>query len=291
MLIRIGLDDRHLPPVTFAGLRYALASGVLWAWIGSSPVRRVAVSSIERRHVPGLVLLGLLFYAVAQGAQFVAIDHQSAAATSLVLSLTPAVVAALAAHRLGERAGPGQWVGAGAIAIGATLVLGGDLEATAVGMAAAVAGLAGNAGGLVCGRWVNRDGALSPVTVTATTMTIGAVVMVVVGALSEPAPTLDPLAWLIVAWLAVVNTALAFTLWNLVLARIEAGRASALQSTMLVQITLLAWVFLGEFPGVVGLVGVAVASVGVRLASRQSATSTKSISSSTAPTRGGKRSA
>ena len=32
VLIRIGLDDEGLPPITFAGLRYTVAALVLIAW-------------------------------------------------------------------------------------------------------------------------------------------------------------------------------------------------------------------------------------------------------------------
>jgi drug/metabolite transporter (DMT)-like permease len=42
------------------------------------------------------------------------------------------------------------------------------------------------------------------------------------------------------------NTALAFFLWNHALQKLEAFEISILQNTMLVQISLLSWVFLGE---------------------------------------------
>ena len=46
--------------------------------------------------------------------------------------------------------------------------------------------------------------------------------------------------------LGVVNTALTFFLWNRVLRRLETFEVSVLQNTRLIQITVLAWVFLGE---------------------------------------------
>ena len=52
--------------------------------------------------------------------------------------------------------------------------------------------------------------------------------------------------WLVVAWLAVANTAFAFTLWNRTLRTLTAVESSVINNTMLVQIALLAWVFLGE---------------------------------------------
>jgi drug/metabolite transporter (DMT)-like permease len=52
--------------------------------------------------------------------------------------------------------------------------------------------------------------------------------------------------WATVLWLAVVNSAIAFTLWNRILRTLTAMDPSIINNTMLFQITLLAWVFLGE---------------------------------------------
>lgn len=51
---------------------------------------------------------------------------------------------------------------------------------------------------------------------------------------------------MIILWLAVVNPAFAFTLWNRTLRTLSAMESSIINNTMLFQIALLAWVFLGE---------------------------------------------
>ena len=73
-------------------------------------------------------------------------------------------------------------------------------------------------------------------------------------------------AWLIIGWLAIVNTALAFTLWNLSLRSLSAVESASINNTMLIQIALLASIFLGEAPGVLGLAGILVVSTGIFLA-------------------------
>ena len=45
---------------------------------------------------------------------------------------------------------------------------------------------------------------------------------------------------------AAATTALAFFIWNQAMARLEAFEISVLQNTMLIQIAVLAWLFLGE---------------------------------------------
>ena len=59
-------------------------------------------------------------------------------------------------------------------------------------------------------------------------------------------PKLGPQSWAIVAWLAVVNTAFAFTLWNRTLRTLSATESSVINGTMLVWIPVLAILFLGE---------------------------------------------
>ncbi len=41
ILIRWGLDDEALQPITFAALRYGVASLVLLGWIAARPLHRV----------------------------------------------------------------------------------------------------------------------------------------------------------------------------------------------------------------------------------------------------------
>ncbi len=96
-------------------------------------------------------------------------------------------------------------------------------------------------------------------------MTVGAAILVTVGISTEGLPTVSARAWLIIAWLAVVNTALAFTWWNLSLQRLSAVESAGINNTMLTQIAVLAWIFLDESPGLPGLFGILLVSLGVLL--------------------------
>jgi drug/metabolite transporter (DMT)-like permease len=51
---------------------------------------------------------------------------------------------------------------------------------------------------------------------------------------------------LIIGWLAVVNTAFAFTLWNTALRTLNAFEAGVINNTMLIQVGILSWLFLDE---------------------------------------------
>lgn len=267
ILVRIGLDDADLPPVTFAGLRYTAAALVLWTVVGVRrvPVRRPAWTV---RELGGLGLLGVVFYTVAQGAQFVAIAHQPAATSSLVLALTPLAVGLLSTAVLGERPSRAQLAGAGLVVAGAAAYVAGSLGATVVGMAAAVTGLCANTAGSVLGRHVNRGSARPALVVTAVSMSVGAVLLDAGGLLTEDPGRVSPGAVAIVAWLAVVNTALAFTLWNHALRHLTAIESAGINNLMLIQIAGLGWIVLGERLGAAGVVGVLLVSGGVYLTQR-----------------------
>lgn len=269
VLIRWGLDTEALRPLTFAALRYGLASMLLLGWVAARPAPRRQLRRIGRSGASRIVALGVVFYAVTQGAQFVAIDNQPAATTSLVLSLTPLLVAGLAGRSLAENASARQLVGAGLVTAGAWVYFAGDLGATAVGMTAALASLGANVGAALLGRHVNRPAEVSPVVVTAFSMATGAAILLVVGVVVEGLPTVSMRAWLIIAWLAAINTALAFTMWNLSLRRLSALESAGINNTMLIQIAVLAWIFLGESPGAAGLGGIALVSLGVLLTQKR----------------------
>ena len=265
VLIRWGLDDEALQPVTFAALRYGLAALLLIGWVASKRPLRQSISGLDRRSLIQIIILGVVFYTITQGAQFVAIDNQPAATTSLVLSWSPLLVAALGSLFIAETATRRQIAGALLVAAGAWAYFAGDLGATALGMMAALIAMAANVASSLLGRNVNRRADCPPVVVTAISMAVGAALLVAVGIGTEGMPAVSARAWLIIGWLAVVNTALAFTLWNYSLRRLSALESTAINNTMLIQIALLAWIFLDENLGIAEITGIVLVTIGVLL--------------------------
>jgi len=263
VIIRFGLDDEGLDPITFAGLRYAVAALILMALVGMRPTARANFRGLHRAEVGRLAVLGLVFYTLAQGAQFVALDHQPAATTSLVLAMTPLAVAALSGRSIGEHATRSQLSGAILVAAGAVAYFSGSLEATMVGMIAAIVGFGSTVVGAVLGRAVNREVHTMPLVTSAVSMVIGAAVLLSIGLITEGMPEVSARGALVIGWLAVVNTAFAFTLWNASLRHLTASESSLLNNTMLVQIALLAWVFLDETPSPAQVIGIVAVSAGV----------------------------
>jgi drug/metabolite transporter (DMT)-like permease len=119
-----------------------------------------------------------------------------------------------------------------------------------------------NALSSILGRDVNRSGRLEPLAVTTVTMGLGATVLLAAGITLQGLPRLGLRQWATIAWLAVVNTAWAFTLWNRTLRTLSAMESSILNNTMLFQIALLAWVFLDESLGGWQVAGIVLAGLG-----------------------------
>jgi drug/metabolite transporter (DMT)-like permease len=115
-----------------------------------------------------------------------------------------------------------------------------------LGLIIMIFGVLVNAGSSTLGREINRSGAISPVIVTVISMGIGSLVLLLVGIMKDGIPTIGLSNGLYLLWMAIINTAFAFTLWNVTLRSLTAMQSSIINGTMLIQIALLAWFFLGE---------------------------------------------
>ncbi|MCL4861821.1 MAG: EamA family transporter [Caldilineaceae bacterium] len=264
VLIKFGLGE--IPALTFAGLRYTLAFGCLLPF-ALRPAHRAALAGLSRREWGNLALLGVLFYALTQGAQFLALSLLPAITTSLLLNFTTVVVALIGAAFMAEKPHRLQWVGI-VLNLAGVLLYFFPVALPAgqwVGIAVALTGVLANALGALLGRQVNRGHTLSPLLVTVVSMGIGGLLLLVAGIVTQGLPALSPAHWLTVGWLAVVNTAYAFTLWNRTLRQLSAVESSMINSTMLIQITLLAWFILGERLTGQEMAGLALAALGVGL--------------------------
>ena len=245
VLIKIGLVD--IPALVFAGLRYSLAFLCLLPFI-LRPAGLISLGGLSGRKWTRLIVLGLLFYAVTQGAQFLGLAYLPALTVSLLLNFTTILVALLGIFLLAERPTALQWSGVFLNIVGIVIYFYPVAipASQAVGLIVVAVGVLANAGASILGRHINRDRDIPPLIVTIISMGVGAIVLLMTGVLTQGFPHLNPVHWAIIGWLAVVNTTFAFTLWNHILRTLSAMESSIINSTMLVQIAVLAWLFLGE---------------------------------------------
>jgi drug/metabolite transporter (DMT)-like permease len=193
-----------------------------------------------------------------------------AVTVSILLNFTALVVAFLGILFLGERPGWLQWLGIAFFVAGLLTFFYPLAFPTqqVFGLLIVLFGVLANALSSILGRYINRSRLLSPLLVTVVSMGIGSALLLVSGLLVQGLPALSLRNGFFIAWLALVNTALAFTLWNHTLRVLSAMESSIINGTMLVQIALLAWLFLGEgliLQKIAGLVLVATGAILVQL--------------------------
>jgi len=261
VFIKIGLQT--MPPLTFAGLRYIIAFACLLLVLWFSK------SKEELKGLPGrvwvrLIVLGLLFYAGTQGASYVALAYLPAVTVNLLWSFSTVTVALLGIVWLSEKPTLFQWGGTLLAIIGAALYFYplAIPKTQIIGVIVALAGIIVHAISLVFGRDINRSGKYNPLVVTVISMGSGSIVLLVTGLCVEDIPAIDVEGWVIIIWLAVVNTAFAFTLMNHTLRTLTALESSIINSTMLIWIPIFAVLFLEESITGNEIIGLILAGIG-----------------------------
>ena len=262
VLVKFGLAD--IPAFTFAGMRYSLAFLLLLpVFIRSGQARNLP--QLTRPQWLKLVLLGLVYYTITQGTQFLGLQLLPAITFSLLLNLSAPLVALLSIPLLKELPTRLQWAGIGVFLVGVLVYFypAGIETGMALGLLVGVTSVSATSAASIIGRGINRLGQIPALTVTVVSMGIGGLVLLVSGVSIQGLPRLGLASWAIILWLAVVNTAFAFTLWNHTLRTLTAVESSVINSLMMPQIAILAFVFLDEALSAKEIWGLILVGIGV----------------------------
>ena len=257
VLVKVGLQE--IGPLTLVAYRYTVASMVLLLLALS----RGHGALLRERGVPlRLGVLGFLGITLAQGFQVLGLFLLPAVSVTFLLNFTPITVLALGAVALKERPSRLQFGGIGMAVVGAALFFNDPLASASLrGILVSLLSGVGWGAYIVLGRRLSMD-RVPVLGLTAFSMAGGTVLLLASAFLFEGFTAVSAAGWGIILWLGVVNTALAFFMWNRALGRLEAFEISVLQNTMLIQIAVLAWVFLGERFGVAKVPAMALVFLG-----------------------------
>jgi drug/metabolite transporter (DMT)-like permease len=257
--IRAGLDAYG--PGQVALFRFLVASAVLAAYAALARMRLP-----ERRDLPAVFLAGLLAFAVYHVALNYGEVTVSAGSASILIATAPVFTALLAVAFLGERLRALGWFGMGVSFLGSAMISLGEGEGLRLDPNAALillAALSTSIYFVLQKPYLEKYGALAFTTYAIWAGTLLTLVYLP-GLLSEvqTAPLGTTLA---MVYLGVFPTAIAYATYAYAFSRIPAARAASFLYVIPVMAYVIAWLWLGEIPTSLSVVGGVVTLAGVLL--------------------------
>jgi drug/metabolite transporter, DME family len=227
--------------------------------------------SIQRRDFLLMALTGTLL-ATSQAAYFAAIRSAGVTVTTLLaISLAPLVVAGLSVVLKFEKLSQRMIVALVSALIGSALLIGVHVPENIhadllLGSLLSVVAAATYAGVVICGRFLARG--YHPLQVSTVTFGTGAFVLTVINLAVGIVTVHTTQGWLLVLYLGLVPTALAYWLFQKGLRSVTATAASIVSLLEPTVAALLAWVLFGETLPATGIIGAALLILSIFLLSR-----------------------
>jgi drug/metabolite transporter (DMT)-like permease len=261
VFVKMGLD--YVGPLTMAGLRYFLAFVLLLPLMLG---RRNPIRPLPPQLWIRLLLIGLSAYTLGNGALYWGLKYLSATTGSFLMSFVPLFVLFVGIFWLKEM--PTQWQIAGtAISLGGGWLFfsPGFSAGEPLGIGIVVVGLLGFVIFGILGREVARGRQVDTLSLTAIPLAFGGGLLLLIAFPIEGLPQVSMTGWSIVLWLAVVNTALAYMVYNHSLQMLTALEMNVLLNLSPLGTAALAWLLLGERFSSIQIVGMLTVIGGVIL--------------------------
>lgn len=259
-------------PLQVAALRAGLAAVVLLAVVGAA---MPGVLRVRREQWPLLLAYGLTGVAAVQALFFIAVSRLPVGVAMLLEYTSPVLVALWVRFVRKTRLPALSWVGTGLALAGLTLVaqVWSGLSLDLLGFLAGIGAAVCSAGYYLLGE--KGAGEHHPIGMVTWGMVVGAVGLLVVAppwtmpvaafsATVEFGPWMSPV-WVLLVAVAVLSTALAYSLSLSSLRHLPSTVASVLALTEPVVATLLAWLLLSEVLSLTQILGMAVLLSGAAL--------------------------
>ncbi len=261
VLVKMGLV--YVGPLTLAGMRYFLACLLVLPFV----LRRgKSARSWSPRLWLRLGLIGFCAYTLGNGALFWGLKYLPATTAAFLLNLVPLLILFLGIAWLHEL--PTRWQIIGVIVglTGSLIFFSSGLKGgEPLGIAIVLVGLVGFAAFGILGRGVARDQEVGTLPLTAIPLAFGGGLLLLIALILEGWPQLPLQAWGIVLVLALMNTALAYMLYNHALQSLTALEMSMVLNLAPLVTAVLALIFLNETISGIQLLGMVVVIAGVAL--------------------------
>lgn len=259
----------HAEPMTFLSLRFAIAGAILAvvAVLSRAPWPRGWRGALDA------LIAGFLLHGIYLGAVFWGVAHGVPAGVSaLIAGLQPILTGLLAGPFLGETVSRRRWLGIGLGAIGAGLViaprLGAGVDAIPlVPLAVCFIGTVAITLGTI---WQKRRGAAADLRSGTALQYLGALIPVAIGAAITGTWTFSPVApaWIGLAWSVLGMSIGAISLLMILIRRGAVAQVASLLYLVPGVSALMAYALFGETMTPIQIAGLALAAVGVAIASK-----------------------
>lgn len=256
-------------PFTFLGVRFVLAFLILGALMLALSQKRLGARQIFNAMVSGIMIhgiyLGGVFWSIHNGLP--------AGISALIAGMQPLVTVLLAMALLGERVVSRQWIGLVAGLCGVLLVLWPKLGVSGAGINTANLTASGIALLSICAGtvWQKRYGTRDDMVANTAWQYVGATIPMALGSLLFETRTFTLNGELIFAlvWLTLVLSIGAIFLLMRMIRDGEMAKVSSLFYLVPSVTAIIAWFLFGETLTALQLVGMAIATFGVALATMQ----------------------
>jgi drug/metabolite transporter (DMT)-like permease len=264
VIVKIGLET--LGPLTIAGLRYSLGALALLPFFLFRSKQKIELSSNLWLR---LAIIGISSYTIGNGALFWGLKYIPATTGSLLMGLIPLLVMIGGSIFLREIPTGWQVLGVFVSLAGSLVFFSGGLAAGEPrGLIILAVGLIGFMSFSLVGRGIAREASLDTLTLTTLPLIIGGLITSIIALAVEGVPRFTPSGILVVAILALVNTALGYLLYNHSLRVLTALEINMVMNTTPIFTAILSWIILDERIVLIEGIGMLVMIVGVILVQR-----------------------
>jgi drug/metabolite transporter (DMT)-like permease len=228
--------------------------------------KKRAIQDISPKTWFQLTLIGLSAYTVGNGALFLGLKYLPATTVSLSMGILPLLILFGGAIFLKEVPSRLQVVGLMISLAGSVIFFSSGLQpGEPLGIAIVAFGLLGFTTFGILGRGLARDKRTNTIHLTGIPLGIGGGLLLLIAIPIEGWPIFNQKVLFIVLWLAIINTAVAYILYNHALKTITALEMNVFLNLSPLGTAALAWILLGESLSFKELIGVAIVIIGVTL--------------------------
>ncbi len=209
IFVKVGLA--YMGPLTLAGVRYLIAFLLLLPLL----VADRSWLRLGRQEWAYLIAIGLTAYALGNGMLYWGLKYLTPTTSAFISALTPLPVLVAGILWLREWPTPIQVVGVLVSILGVWFFFGrvpGEISPIGVGLT--VLSIVGFTAFGILGRAVARDALVNTLVLTTVPLGIGGTLLTAAGLAVEPMPLFTVESVGILAWLAVVNSAFAYLVYN-----------------------------------------------------------------------------